>query len=64
MLPSSNWIIAMVRIFCAPTVCCVQPKAYKKVPALSEALVVAKISQTFKKSAFDVPQICSTISGV
>jgi hypothetical protein len=44
MLPSSSWIIAMVRMFCAPTVCCVQPSAYRKVVVLSAALVEASTS--------------------
>ena len=64
MLPSSSWIIAMVRMFCAPTVCCVQPSAYRNVVVLSAALVEASTSHTFRKSAFGVPQMFSTTSGV
>jgi hypothetical protein len=34
MLPSSSWIMQAARMFCTPTVCWVQPKAYITVPAL------------------------------
>lgn len=52
------------RMFCAPTVCCVQPSAYRKVVVRSGALVEASTSHTFRKSAFGVPQMFSTTSGV
>ena len=32
MLPSSSWMMAMVRMFWVPTVCCVHPMAYMMVP--------------------------------
>ena len=28
MLPSSSWMIAPARMYCAPTECCVQPTLY------------------------------------
>jgi hypothetical protein len=34
MLPSSSWMMAMVRMFWVPVVCWVQPMAYMMVPAM------------------------------
>ena len=48
ILPSSSCTIAMVRMFCEPTECCVQPSANRHVNALSGAAVVAISSQTFR----------------
>ena len=54
----------MARMFCEPLECCVQPKAYIEVIALSGAEVAAIISQTCRNFSFGVPQMRSTISGV
>ena len=51
-------------MFCAPTVCCVQPKAYKMVKVLFGTAVDATNSANSKKAFCFVPQIRSTISGV
>ena len=64
MLPSSNCIIAAVRIICEPCECCVQPSAYMTVMTRSGADDVAIISQTLRNASFGVPQIFDTISGV
>ena len=64
MFPSSSCSIAMVRMFCAPLECCVQPSAYIDVMALSGADVVAIISQTCRNLSLGVPQMRSTSSGV
>ena len=29
MLPSSSWMMAAVRMYCTPTVCCVMPRAQR-----------------------------------
>ena len=41
--------MAMVRMFCEPTECCVQPSAYRMVMVLSGPAVSAIISQTFEE---------------
>ena len=64
MLPSSSWTIAIVRMFCAPTECCVQPSANRLVIALSGAEVEAKSAQICKNLSCGVPQMRDTISGV
>ena len=64
MLPSSSWIMAMARMFCEPTECCVQPSAYRMVMTRSGVLVPAISSATFRKDSLGVPQILLTISGV
>ena len=64
MLPSSSWIMAMVRMFWLPTVCCVQPSAYRMVLVLSGADISPSISHTFRNLSCGVPQILLTISGV
>ncbi len=64
MLPSSNWIIAMQRMFCEPTECSVQPSAYRLVITLSLTAVEAMYSHTLRKASFGVPQTCCTTSGV
>jgi hypothetical protein len=64
MLPSSVWRIAAVRMYCAPTVCCVQPTAYANAVVRSrpEFSVIAR--HTLRNSSLGTPQICSTASGV
>ena len=47
MLPHSSWIIAAVRMFCAPCECCVQPRAYMVIDR-SPLAVEATHSQTFR----------------
>ena len=54
----------MVRMFCEPLECWVQPSAYIDVMNLSLADVSAIISATFRNLSFGVPQMRSTISGV
>ena len=64
MLPRISCIIAMVRMFCEPLECWVQPSAYIDVIVLVGADVSAIISATFRNLSFGVPQMRSTISGV
>ena len=64
MLPSSCWMMAMVRMFWEPTECSVQPSAYRLVIVLFGAAVSAMYSQTLRKASFGVPVILLTISGV
>ena len=64
MLPSSSWIMAIVRMICDPVECCVQPSAYMMVMTLSGADVSAISSQTFRKRSGGVPVIRVTISVV
>jgi len=64
ILPSSSWIIAMVRMFCAPTVCCVQPRAYMMVMTLPGAEVSAMVSHICSILSCGVPQMLLTTSGV
>jgi hypothetical protein len=63
-LPSRSWTIAIVRMFCEPTECCVHPSANRLVSALSGGAVVAKSSQICKNLSCGVPQMRDTISGV
>ena len=64
MLPSSSWIIAIVRMFCEPFECCVQPSAYMLVIALSVAAVSAIQAQASRNLSCGVPVMRDTISGV
>ena len=54
----------MVRMFCEPTECCVQPSANRLAKALSGAAVVAISAQTSRYLSCGVPQMRDTISGV
>ena len=54
----------MVRMFCAPTECWVQPRANNEVMVLSGAAVVAISAQSFRYMSCGVPQMRETISGV
>ena len=64
MLPSKSWIMAMVRMFCDPTECCVQPSAYRIVITLFGAEVPAMCWQTVRNASCGVPVILLTSSGV
>ena len=64
MLPQSSWIIAAVRMFCEPWLCCVQPSAYMIVIERSPLAVEAAHSQTVRNLSCGVPVMRSTISGV
>jgi len=64
ILPSSSWTIAIVRMFCEPFECCVQPSAYMLVMALSGAEVSAIHCQAWTSLSCGEPQMRSTISGV
>jgi hypothetical protein len=64
MLPSRVWMMAMVRMFCEPTECCVQPSAYRMVMVLLAAAVSAMYSQTLRNWSFGVPVTLLTRSGV
>ena len=62
MLPSSSCTIAIVRMFCEPTECCVQPSANRLVSALSGAEHEANSSQICRNFSCGVPQMRDTIS--
>ncbi len=64
ILPSSNWTIAMARMFWEPTECWVQPRANMLVIALSGGAVLAKSAQICRNLSRGVPQMFDTISGV
>ena len=63
-LPSMSWIMAIMRMFCEPTVCCVQPSAYRMVRVLLGAAVPAISSQTLRNWSCGVPVMLLTTSGV
>ncbi len=56
--------MAMQRMFCEPTVCCVQPSAYRLVSVRSGAAVEAMASQIFPNTSVGTPVISATFSGV
>ena len=64
MLPSSACRIAPARMYCTPTVCCVQPTLYTRAVVRSRPELLVSASQTARKFSGEMPQICSTISGV
>ncbi len=64
MLPSSNCMMAAVRIICEPVLCCVQPSAYITVMVRFGTLVLAMNSQTFRNLSCGVPVMRLTSSGV
>src|ERR1700727_505848 len=51
MLPSRSWTMAIVRMFCAPTECCVQPSANRLLRPLRRA---ADTRHHFRRVAVDV----------
>ncbi len=64
MLPSSSWTIAPERMYCAPTLCCVQPTLYTSAVVRSRFEFAVHASQTARNCSGGVPQTRSTISGV
>ena len=64
MLPSRSWIIAIVRMFCEPTECCVQPSAYRIVMTRPAVDVPPMCSHTFRNASCGVPVMRETSSGV
>ena len=56
--------MAIMRMFCEPTVCWVQPSAYRMVRVLLGAAVPAISSQTLRNLSLGVPVILLTASGV
>ena len=64
ILPSMVCTMAMVRMFCAPIECWVQPSAYRKVATLSRFAHSPSISHTFRNWSFGVPVMLLTMSGV
>jgi len=64
MLPSSICKIDAVRMYCTPTVCCVQPTAYANAVVRSRPLLSASRFAMRSKTSRGVPHTSSTISGV
>ena len=64
ILPRISCNIAMVRMFCEPLECWVQPSAYIDVIVLVFDEHSPIISQILRNFSFGVPQMRSTISGV
>jgi hypothetical protein len=64
MLPSSSCRIEAVRMYCTPTVCCVQPTEYTKADVRSRPEFSHSASATWRNVSRGTPQMCSTISGV
>ncbi len=56
--------MAAVRMYCTPTVCCVQPTEYTNAPVRSRPEFSPSASATSRKVSWGTPQICSTSSGV
>ena len=64
MLPSSNCMIAAARMYCAPTVCWVQPTLYTSAAVRSRPEFSVQARHTAGTRSRGTPQIRSTISGV
>ena len=64
MLPSSICKIDAVRMYCTPTVCCVQPTAYEKFVVRSRPLLSAMMFAIFTTVSAGMPQTSSTSCGV
>ena len=64
ILPRMSCSIAMVRMFCEPLECWVQPSAYIDVMVLVFDERLADHLATFRNLSFGVPQMRSTSSGV
>ena len=64
MLPSSNWMIAPARMYCAPTECCVQPTLYTSAAVRSRPEFSAHARATSRNCSAGTPHTRSTISGV
>ncbi len=56
--------MAMVRMFCEPIECWVQPRAYRKVATLSGRAHSPSISHTCRNCSCGVPVTLLTTSGV
>ena len=64
MLPSSSCTIAAARMYCTPTVCCVQPTEYTIAEVRSRPELSHSASATRRNWSRGTPQVCSTNSGV
>ena len=64
MLPSSACRIDAVRMYWAPTLCCVQPTEYTHAVVRSRPLLATSASAISTNWSAGVPQTASTISGV
>ena len=64
MLPSSACRIDAGRMYCAPTVCWVQPTEYTHAVVRSRPLFAVSPSATCAKTSGSMPQTSATISGV
>ena len=64
MLPSSSWMIAPPRMYCAPTLCCVQPTLYTNAVVRSRPEFAVQARQTSSNAARGTPQTSCTSSGV
>ena len=64
ILPSNSCTMAPVRMVCAPVEWCVQPSAYRMVPARPGTAVEASASATLWNLSADTPHVRSTISVV
>jgi hypothetical protein len=53
-----------VRMYCTPTVCCVQPTEYTNAEVRSGPEFAQSDSATSRKASFGIPQVSDTISGV
>ena len=53
-----------MRMYCTPTECWVQPTLYTSAVVRSRPELLVTASQTRRKFSGEMPQICSTISGV
>ena len=57
-------MIAAVRMYWTPTVCCVQPTEYTNADVRSRPEFAQSASATSRKASLGMPQVSSTISGV
>ena len=48
-------MMALERMICTPLECCVHPRAYRNVPALSGLPVAANVFQTFSRFSSETP---------
>jgi hypothetical protein len=51
-------------MYCTPTVCWVQPTLYTNAVVRSRPELLVRASHTRRKASGEMPQTCSTISGV
>lgn len=64
MLPSSVWRIEAVRMYCAPTVWCVQPTEYTQAVVRSRPEFAVIASAISVNCSTGRPQMSATASGV